>query len=185
MLSPLMEKLDLRMVVSLLKVVPLHLADISGCRRETYDPFSHAGLGRAVGGCGGYAAAVAAIPAAGGGRGNRRVQTRNSLMKERRPPRASRPDSQAQQQAAEQLAIAALSFIAAESERLGRFLALSGIGPESIRAAAREPNFLLGVLDHVLADEPLLLAFAVDGGIDPQDVTRARATLAGARPEVP
>jgi Protein of unknown function (DUF3572) len=106
-------------------------------------------------------------------------------MKERRPPRARRPDSEAQQQAAEQIAIAALGFIAAEPERLGRFLALSGIGPESIRAAAREPSFLLGVLDHVVADEPLLLAFAAEDGIDPQEVARARAALAGTPPEMP
>jgi len=51
---------------------------------------------------------------------------------------ASRQDAQA---AAEHLAIAALGFIAGEPERLGRFLAITGIGPDSIRAAAREPQF--------------------------------------------
>ena len=80
---------------------------------------------------------------------------------------------------AEALAVAALSFLAAEPERLGAFLALSGIGPESIRAAAREPHFLAGVLDHVAADERLLVAFAADAGIDPADVGRARTALAG------
>ena len=47
--------------------------------------------------------------------------------------------------AAESLAITALAFLAAEPERLGRFLALTGIGPESIRAAAHQPQFLLAV----------------------------------------
>ena len=47
-----------------------------------------------------------------------------------------------QQAAAEQLAIAALGFIAGEPEQLGRFLAMSGIGPDSLRDAAREPRFL-------------------------------------------
>ena len=65
-----------------------------------------------------------------------------------------------QQAAAEQLAIAALGFIAGEPEQLGGFLAMSGIGPDSLREAAREPRFLAGVLDHVMADEALLLAFA-------------------------
>jgi Protein of unknown function (DUF3572) len=106
-------------------------------------------------------------------------------MKERRSPQVRERDPQTQRQAAEQLAIAALGFIAAEPERLGRFLALSGIGPESIRTAAREQNFLLGVLDHVVADEPLLLAFAAEGGLDPEEVARARAVLAGMPPEVP
>ncbi len=83
------------------------------------------------------------------------------------------------QEAAAGLAIAALSFIAAEPERLGRFLALSGIGPESIRTAANEPDFLVGVLDHLAGDEALLLAFAEQNNIDPEQVMRARETLAG------
>ena len=83
------------------------------------------------------------------------------------------------------LAIAALSFIAAEAERLGRFLALTGIGPESIRDAAREPNFLLGVLDHVASEESLLVAFAEHSGIDPEDVARAREALARGTPQAP
>src|SRR5262249_57875428 len=89
--------------------------------------------------------------------------------------------SKAQQEAAEALAIAALGFIAAEPERLGRFLATTGIGPDSIRAAAREPQFLAGVLDHVTGDEPLLRAFAAEHGIDPGEVTRAPDMIAGAR----
>jgi hypothetical protein len=84
-----------------------------------------------------------------------------------------------QQAAAEQLAIAALGFIAGEPEQLGRFLAMSGIGPDSLRDAAREPRFLAGVLDHVTADEALLLAFAAANEIDPDAVMRARDVLAG------
>jgi hypothetical protein len=84
---------------------------------------------------------------------------------------------------AETLAIQALSFIAADSERLGRFLAASGIGPEEIRAAAGEPLFLAGVLDHVAGDERLLLAFATESGVAPQDIGAARAAFAGQNPE--
>lgn len=80
------------------------------------------------------------------------------------------------------LAIAALTFVAQDPEQIGRFLALSGIGPESLRAAAREPGFLLGVIDFVGGDEKLLLAFAADRGIDPAAVGNARAALAGERP---
>ncbi len=106
-------------------------------------------------------------------------------MKQRRSSGARGSDPKARQQAAEQLAIAALGFIAGEPERLGRFLALTGIGPESIRAAAREPNFLLGVLDHVAGDESLLLAFAQHAEVDPDEVARARDALARGRPQVP
>ena len=96
------------------------------------------------------------------------------MTKRRRP--ASRQDAQA---AAEDLAIAALGFIAGGPGRLGRFLAMTGIGPDSIRAAAREPQFLLGVLDHLAADEPLLLAFAAENAIDPGEVIKAPDTMAG------
>jgi hypothetical protein len=81
--------------------------------------------------------------------------------------------------AAEHLAIAALGFIAAEPERLDRFLALTGIAPASIRAAAREPQFLVGVLDHLMGEERLLLAFAAENDVDPEAVMRARDALAG------
>ena len=55
-------------------------------------------------------------------------------------------------ESAENLAISALAFLAADPERLGRFLSLTGIGPEAIRKSAREPAFLAGVLDHVVSD---------------------------------
>jgi hypothetical protein len=91
------------------------------------------------------------------------------------------PGGEQRRAAAEELAIAALGFIAAEPERLGRFLAITGIGPDSIRDAAREPRFLAGVLDHVAADETLLLAFAEQYEVDPDTLMRARELLAGRR----
>jgi hypothetical protein len=79
----------------------------------------------------------------------------------------------------EAIAVQALGFIAADAERLGRFLAESGIGPEAIRKAARDPSFLAGVLDHIAADEKLLLAFAAEAGLKPEQVMRAHAGLSG------
>ncbi len=70
-------------------------------------------------------------------------------------------------------------FLAAEPERLGRFLAVTGIGPEAIRAAAAEPNFLAGVVEHVIGDERLLLEFAAHAQINPAEVARASAALGG------
>jgi hypothetical protein len=80
---------------------------------------------------------------------------------------------------AEQLAIQALNFIAADAQQLGRFLALTGIGPAGIRSAARQPGFLAGVLDHLAGDEKMLTAFAAAHGVDPGDVARAQAALSG------
>lgn len=82
-------------------------------------------------------------------------------------------------EAAEGLAIQALTFLAGEPERLGRFLAATGIGPTEIRAAAGEPGFLAGVLDYLAADDRLIAAFAAETGLDPADVSRAHEALGG------
>ena len=84
------------------------------------------------------------------------------------------------QEAAERLAIQALTFIAQDAERLGRFLSMTGIGPAEIRAAAREPGFLAGVLDYLASDERLLSAFAAEAGCDPAGVGKACKVLGGA-----
>ena len=80
---------------------------------------------------------------------------------------------------AEGLAIQALTFIAGDSERLGRFLAVTGIGPAEIRISAREPSFLIGVLDYMASDEQLIGAFAGEAGLDPSDIERGRVVLGG------
>ena len=80
-------------------------------------------------------------------------------------------------EAAKALAIQALTFIAGDGERLGRFLAVTGIGPAEIREVARERGFLAGVLDHLAADDRLLLAFSSETGIDPADAGKALAAL--------
>ena len=80
---------------------------------------------------------------------------------------------------AEKLAISALSYLAGEPERLGAFLAATGIGPEAIRKAAADPAFLVGVLDYVAGDEPLLIAVAERAGVAPETIGRAQAVLGG------
>jgi len=82
-------------------------------------------------------------------------------------------------EAAEGLAIQALTFIAQDGERLGRFLAEAGLGPAEIRAAAREPGFLAGVLDHVASDQRLIESFAADAGLHPSEIDKARRELGG------
>ena len=89
-----------------------------------------------------------------------------------------RPHSRA---SAEKLAVEALSFIASDPERLGRFLAATGIGPADIRAAAREPLFLAGVLDHLANNETELVVFAEETGNRPADILQCRDVLAGRR----
>src|SRR5712691_6110594 len=81
--------------------------------------------------------------------------------------------------ATEGLAIQALTFIAAEPERLGRFLALTGIGPTDIRAAAREPRFLAGILGYLASDERLAGAFSAETGCGSDDLRKACSALGG------
>lgn len=80
---------------------------------------------------------------------------------------------------AEELAIEALAFLAGEPERLDRFLGLTGLDHASIRSAATQPGFLAAVLDHVTADEALLLAFAAQAQQPPESIAAARERLAG------
>jgi hypothetical protein len=79
----------------------------------------------------------------------------------------------------EDLAVSALGFLAGEPDRLSRFLDLSGLGPHNLRAAAADPGFLAAVLDYVLGDEPLLVAFAAAGGLAPERVAEARRAMDG------
>lgn len=81
----------------------------------------------------------------------------------------------------EALAIDALAFLAEDAERLGRFLTVTGLQPATLRIAARDPMFLVAVLDHCLADEALLLAFAENRRVLPDMIATARARLAGGR----
>jgi hypothetical protein len=89
-----------------------------------------------------------------------------------------RPSSAARE-TAEILAIQALSFIAEEPERLNGLLSATGLTLNRLRESANQPDFLAGVLEHMLADESLLLAFADSAGIDPAAVARARNALGG------
>ena len=81
------------------------------------------------------------------------------------------------QENAEALAIRALGFVAADPELLPRFLAISGIEAQSIRQAAREPGFLAGVLQFILAHEPTLMRFSEETDIPPQQVSSALRAL--------
>ena len=72
------------------------------------------------------------------------------------------------------LAIAALAYLAADEERMERLVALTGLMPGDLRRQAAEPGFLAAILDHIAADERLLLAFAADAGVEPEAVARAR-----------
>jgi Protein of unknown function (DUF3572) len=78
---------------------------------------------------------------------------------------------------AELVAVQALSFIAGDAGRLGRFLAETGIGPETLRSAATDPHFLVNVLEFVLRDDTMVKAFAAASQLDPTNVAAAHQAL--------
>jgi hypothetical protein len=80
---------------------------------------------------------------------------------------------------AEVIALKALAFLANDVDRLGRFLALSGVSPGDLRQAAANPQFLAGVLNHLLQDESLLLTFTAAADLDPRRAALAAELLNG------
>ena len=78
---------------------------------------------------------------------------------------------------AEIVAIQALSFVAGNPERLGAFLAESGIGPDTLRTAAADPRFLASVLDFVMRDDATVKAFAAASQLHPTNIAAAHQAL--------
>ena len=78
---------------------------------------------------------------------------------------------------AEIVAIQALSFVASDPERLGLFLAETGIGPETLRTAAADPRFLSSVLDFVMRDDITVKAFADVSQLHPTNIAAAHQAL--------
>lgn len=79
--------------------------------------------------------------------------------------------------AAEALAFRAVAFIAADQTYLADFLSRSGVAPDALAELIEDRSFLTAVLDHLLADESLLLAFCGNAGLDPSNITPARNVL--------
>ncbi len=80
------------------------------------------------------------------------------------------------------VAVEALVFLGADAARLERFLAMTGLGLHNLRPVAADPAFLVSVLDYLLADERLLIAFAGKSGRRPEEVVRASEALGGRQP---
>jgi hypothetical protein len=79
----------------------------------------------------------------------------------------------------EALALAALAWTLGEEGRAQRFLALTGLDPESLRARIAEPSVLAAALGFLEAHEPDLLAAAEAIGASPAELVEARRRLEG------
>ncbi|HEY0630284.1 MAG TPA: DUF3572 family protein [Sphingomicrobium sp.] len=78
---------------------------------------------------------------------------------------------------AEALALQALAATLTDERRARRFLDLTGLDSDELRARAGERRLLAAVLGFLEAHEPDLVAVAQDIGIKPENLIRARAEL--------
>lgn len=80
---------------------------------------------------------------------------------------------------AEIVALRALSFLAADTRRIEGFCRMTGTGPADLPALARSRTGLAAVLDYLMGDEAMLLAFAAEAEIPETGPGAAYRTLAG------
>ena len=76
-------------------------------------------------------------------------------------------------ESADALALDVLLWMVGDPDRLMPFLAATGLGPDDLRSGARDPAVLGAVLDHVMGDEPVLLACAEGIGVPPERIAAA------------
>ena len=72
------------------------------------------------------------------------------------------------------MALGALAWILSDTPRAERFLALTGLTPDLLRAAIGEPETHRAVLDFLCAHEPDLVAAAESLGIEPAALAAVR-----------
>lgn len=79
---------------------------------------------------------------------------------------------------AETIALRSLGFLASEPTQLERFLSETGLTPDEIRNNAGSREVLEAALTVLVNDETLLLTFAANAGLHPEDVVAAHRHLA-------
>lgn len=79
------------------------------------------------------------------------------------------------------LALAALAATLGNDRRAHRFLDLTGIGTDELRARASEPAILAALIRFLEAHEPDLVAVSEELGVVPEVLVQARRRLEGER----
>ena len=75
------------------------------------------------------------------------------------------------------VALLALGWVLSDTPRAERFLALTGLSPETLRAAIGEPATHRAVLEFLCSHEPDLVAAAESLGLDPAMLAAAHERL--------
>jgi len=84
-----------------------------------------------------------------------------------------------QQETAFSYGLMAVTYILAEDALRDRFLALSGLSPDEIRASLQKPDFLASALEFLISHEPDLIACAESINESPKDIVAAWRNLGG------
>jgi hypothetical protein len=75
------------------------------------------------------------------------------------------------------LALAALAATLSDERRAQRFLDLTGIGTDQLRARAGHPDLLASLLRFLEAHEPDLVSVSAELGCKPENLVEARREL--------
>lgn len=80
---------------------------------------------------------------------------------------------------AETIAAQALAWVAGDAERINGFLNLSGLSPGELMAQAADPRTLGAVLDYLMTEDRMVMAFCDEAGLAYTIPQAARAALPG------
>lgn len=75
------------------------------------------------------------------------------------------------------MALNALGWVLSDQDRAERFLSLTGLTPDELRASLGEPSTLGAVMDFLCAHEPDLLGAADALGVQPEMLVAAQRKL--------
>lgn len=80
---------------------------------------------------------------------------------------------------AKEIALQALDWLIANPETLAGFMAATGLDAADLRQLLANPDLPAAALDHVLADDRSVLAFAAAADLKPEEPGMASQVLAG------
>ncbi|MDN5249025.1 DUF3572 family protein [Bartonella sp. TP] len=83
---------------------------------------------------------------------------------------------------AELTSLKALYFISKDEKETAKFFETTGLNPVDARQALKIPGFLASIIEYLMADEKLLLAFCADEGINPENIAKYHALLEEVQP---
>jgi hypothetical protein len=76
-----------------------------------------------------------------------------------------------------ELAQLCLDHLVHNPDQLAEFMVQTGLSPDNLRRLVGTDGFAHGLLDYVVANEPLLLAIAAEAQLKPESITQTWARL--------